>query len=192
MEQQLLQEQKKPNVLAFQVALLFSFYSIALTYASELMGLGTANVKNISIGLKILTTLLTYIPFIGAIMYVQTKHKKELGGYITFGRAFSTGFKVSAYAGLFIAILTFIYYKVLNPAAMDQVIEFAISNAKGDENQIKGIEMMSKYMVFMMMFSVAVTFTFTGLIISLITAAIIKKDNPNPFGIPTEANPEGN
>ena len=106
MEQQLAQEQKKPNLLAFQVALLYSFYSIALTFASEMMGMGGANYENVSIGLKILSTGLTYFPFIAAILYVQTKHRKELGGYITFGRAFSAGFKVAAYAGLFIAILT--------------------------------------------------------------------------------------
>lgn len=192
MEQQLLQEEKKPNLLAFQVALLYSFYSIALTYASEFMGMGAANAKNLSIGLRVLSTLLTYVPFICAIIYVQTKHKKELGGYITFGRAFSTGFKVSAYAGLFIAILTLLYYKVLNPAAMDDLIELAKSNAGDNENQLKGVEMMSKYMVFMMMFGVAVTFTLTGLVISLITSAIIKKDNPNPFGFPTETHMEGN
>lgn len=192
MEQQLLQEQKKPNALAFQVALLFSFYSIALTFVSEFIGMGAANAKDMSIGMKALSTILSYGPFIVAIVYVQTKHKKELGGYITFGRAFSTGFKVSAYSGLFIAILTLLYYKVLNPAAMNDIIDLAISNAGGNENQIKGIEMMSKYMVFMMAFGVAVTFTVTGLVISLISAAIIKKDNPNPFGIPTEDRTEGN
>lgn len=181
MEQQLLQEQKKPNLLAFQIALLYSFYSIILTYVSEMMGIGGAGAMEASIGVKILTTFLTYLPFIGAIIYVQTKHRNELGGFITFGRAFSAGFKVAAYSGLFIGILTLLYYKVLSPSSIDNLMDAAIAKAGNDENQIKGIEMMRKYMVFMMMFSVAVTFTISGLIISLISAAIVKRENPNPF-----------
>lgn len=181
MEQQLLQEEKKPNLLAFQVAVIYSFYSLALTFATELMGLGGANYESASFGLKALSTLLTYVPFVAAILYVQTKHKAELGGYITYGRAFSAGFKVAAYAGLFIALLTILYYKVLSPASMDGIIDAAMEKAGDDERQIEGIEMMSKYMGLMMAFGVAVTFTLSGLIISLITAAVVKKENANPF-----------
>ena len=181
MEQQLLQEEKKPNVLAFQVAVIYAFYNLALTFITELMGLGAANYDSASIGLKALSTILTYVPFVGAIIYVQTKHKAELGGYITFGRAFSAGFKVAAYAGLFIALLTILYYKVLSPGSMDGIMEVALEKAGDDERQIEGIEMMGKYMALMMGFGVAVTFTLTGLIISLITAAVIKKENTNPF-----------
>ncbi len=186
MEQQLLQEQKKPNLLAFQVALLYSFYSLALTFVSEMMGMGGAGYQTASIGIKILYNLLVYVPFIAAIYYVQAKHKSELGGYITFGRAFSAGFKMAAYSGLFIALLTLLYYMVLSPGSLDKIIDAAVEKADGDENQIKGIEMMSKYMALMMGFGVAVTITLSGLIISLITAAILKKDNPNPFGVQSD------
>jgi len=181
MEQQLAQEQKKPNLLAFQVALLYSFYNLALIYFSEAMGMGGANYENISIGLKILSTALTYIPFIAAILYVQIKHRNELGGYITFGRAFSAGFKVAAYAGLFIALVTLLYYKVLSPGSMDNIVDTAIAKAGNNEQQVKGIEMMRKYMILFMIFGVAVTFTISGLVISLLSALVIKRDNPNPF-----------
>lgn len=186
MEQQLAQAQKKPNLLAFQIALLYAFYNLALVYLSEAMGMGGANYDNVSIGLKILSTALTYVPFIAAIIYVQTKHRSELGGYITFGRAFSAGFKVAAYAGLFIALITALYYKVLSPGSMDAVIDAAIAKAGNNEQQVKGIEMMSKYMILFMVFGLAVTFTISGLIISLISAAIIKRENPNPFGHQTD------
>lgn len=181
MEQQLAQEQKKPNLLAFQIALLYAFYNLALIYLSEAMGMGGANYENISIGLKILSTALTYVPFIAGVIYVQIKHRSDLGGYITFGRAFSAGFKVAAYAGLFIALLTVLYYKLLSPGSMDAIIDAAIAKAGNNEQQVKGIEMMSKYMILFMVFGLAVTFTISGLIISLISAAIIKKENPNPF-----------
>ncbi|WAC40158.1 DUF4199 domain-containing protein [Pedobacter sp. SL55] len=181
MEQQLAQEQKKPNLLAFQIALLYAIYNLALIYLSEAMGMGGANYENVSIGLKILSTALTYVPFIAAIIYVQTKHRSELGGFITFGRAFSAGFKVAAYAGLFIALLTVLYYKILSPGSMEAIIDAARAKAGSDEQQLKGIEMMSKYMILFMVFGLAVTFTISGLIISLISAAIVKKENPNPF-----------
>jgi hypothetical protein len=177
MEQELLQAEKKPNVLAFQIALLFSFYIIALTFAMELMGMG-AEVTETSLIQKIVATTLSYVPFIVAIYYVQAKHKKELGGYITFGRAFSAGFKVAAYSGLFIGILILIYYKILNQAGFEKIIESAIAQAGTGEAAEKGIEMMQKYMIIFLMFGIAVTYTIWGLIISLVTAAIIKKERP--------------
>ena len=184
MEQQLLQEEKKPNVLAFQIAVIYAFYSMALTYISELMGMGGANAQNASFGLKAFSTLLTYVPFVAAILYVQLKHRTELGGTITFGRAFSAGFKMAAYAGLFIGLLTILYYKVLSPGSMEGILDAAVANADGNEAQLEGLEMMSKYMALMMAFGVAVTFTISGLIISLITAAIVKKENVSQFGEP--------
>ncbi len=188
MDQQLLQEQKKPNMLAFQIALLYAFYSLALTFVSEMLGMGGAGYQTASMGVKIAYNLLVYAPFIAAIYYVQAKHKSELGGFITFGRAFSAGFKMAAYAGLFISLLTILYYTVLSPASLDKIIDVAIENADGNEQQVKGIEMMSKYMAAMMAFGVAVTLTLSGLIISLITALIVKKDNPNPFGSHSDEN----
>ncbi len=181
MEQQLTEEQKKPNVLAFQLALLFAFYNMAMIYVSELMGLGGAKYETASVGIKMLSTALTYVPFIGVIYYVQIKHKADLGGFISFKRAFSAGFKLAAYAGLFIALLTVLYYKVLSPSSMTAVIDAAIQNAGDDPQKLKGVEMMSKYIILFMVFGLAVTFTISGLIISLISAAIVKKENPNPF-----------
>ncbi len=113
-----------------------------------------------------------------AIVFVQITHKKELGNYITFGRAFSAGFKVAAYAGLFIAVLMILYYKVLDTKAYEDLMDMAIENAGDDENQLKGVEMMRPYMVYFIGFGAAVVYTFFGLIVSLIGAAIVKKVKP--------------
>ena len=102
-------------------------------------------VKDAPIWQIIISSLLAWGVFIFAIVYAQIAHKKELGGFMTFGRAFSTGFKVSAYAGLFMALLLLLYYQVIDPAAVTQMVDTAVANAKSDQ-QIQGIEMMAKYM----------------------------------------------
>lgn len=177
MQQQLSEMEKKPNLLAFKAAAAYSIYFLALMFIFKLVGIDTNN-PDLPMGEKVVSSILSYVPFILAIVFVQMTHKKELGGYITFGRAFSAGFKVAAYSGLFIAVLMILYYKVLDRGAYDAVINTAIESADGDEQKIKGIEMMRPYMIFFIAFGAAVIYTFFGLVVSLINAAIIKKVQP--------------
>jgi hypothetical protein len=177
MQQQLAEFEKKPNILAFKAAGAYSLYFLALMFIFKMIGIDTNN-PDLPMGEKILSSALSYIPFILAIVYVQTTHKKELGNYITFGRAFSAGFKVAAYAGLFIALLMILYYKVLDVKSYQDLINTAIEAADDDEQQLQGIEMMRPYMVFFIAFGAAVVYTFFGLIVSLVGAAIIKKVKP--------------
>ena len=177
MEQQLVEMEKKPNILAFKAAAAYAVYFLILIYIFKLLGINT-NDPNISVAEKIVSSALSYIPFILAIVYVQYTHRQELGGYITFGRAFSAGFKVAAYTGLFVAVLLIIYYKVLDTNAFRELMDMALEAAGDDENQIKGVEMMRSYMVFFIGFGAAITYTLFGLVISLIGAAVLKKIKP--------------
>jgi len=175
MEEQIIQEEKKPNALAFKVAIGFAIYSIALIYILKMIGIDSVN-PDLPIAEKIIAMLLSYGVFIAAILYVQTTYKSELGGYITYGKAFSTGFKVAAYAGLFVGLLFILYYKVLDPTALDRIADVAIEQANGDEQKIKGIEMMRGYMWIFTAFGAAIAYTLLGLLVSLITSAILKKE----------------
>lgn len=177
MQQQLTEMEIKPNVLAFKSAVAYSIYFLALLFIFKMIGIDPNN-KDIPLSEKIVSSALSYIPFILAIVYVQITHKKELGGFITFGRAFSAGFKVAAYSGLFIALLMILYYKVLDRQAFAELMDKALETAGDDENKIKGVEMMRPYMVFFIGFGAAVFYTFFGLVVSLINAAIIKKIKP--------------
>ena len=179
MEQQLLQEQKKPNALAFKVAILYAIYFLAYTVVLRILKVDP-QAKDASMVLVIGTSVLAWGVFIIAIVYAQITHKKELGGFMTFGRAFSTGFKVAAYSGLFMALLLVLYYEVIDPAAVTQMIETATANAK-TEQQAQGIEMMGKYMGLFGAFGAGVTFSIAGLIVSLISGAVIKNDRPLHF-----------
>jgi hypothetical protein len=174
MQQQLAEMEKKPNILAFKAAGAYSLYFLALMFIFKAIGIDTNN-PELPMGEKIVTSALSYIPFILAIVFVQLTHKKELGGYITFGRAFSAGFKVAAYSGLFIAVLMILYYKVLDAKSYNELMDTAIEAAGDDENQIRGVEMMRPYMVFFIGFGAAVVYTFFGMIVSLVGASVIKK-----------------
>lgn len=182
MEQQLLQEQKKPNALAFKVAILYAIYFLVYTVVLRILKIDP-QAKDASIILVIISSLLAWGTFILAIVYTQITHKKELGGFITFGRTFSTGFKVAAYSGLFLALLLVLYYEVIDPAAVTQMVDVAMEKAKS-EQQAQGIEMMAKYMGLFGAFGAGVTFSIAGLLISLISAAFIKKDRPLHFEDP--------
>lgn len=176
MEQQILQEQKKAGGLAFSIAISFAIYHLVLTIVLRIMNINP-QMKGTATYIVVLLSLLTWVPFIFAICFAQIKDRQQLGGFITFGRAFSTGFKVASYAGLFIGLLLIIYYLVIDPTAVDQMKEIALSNAK-NENEVKGIEMMAKYFGYFGAFSMAVVFALSGTVVSLISAAVIKRDRP--------------
>lgn len=177
MEQQLAEEQIKPNKLAFQVAISFAIYIIILTVVMRVLEID-AQATDVPWYQTVLVVLLSWVTYIYAIFYAQKKHKEDLGGYMSYGRAFSTGFKVAAYAGLFIGILMFIYYQFIDPAGLQKMTDTAIANADGDEQKIKGIEMMADYMIYFTAFGAAIMYAIVGLLISLITAAFLKKDRP--------------
>jgi len=177
MQQQLVEMEKKPNLLAFKAAGAYSLYFLALMFIFKAIGIDTNN-PELPLGEKIVSSALTYIPFILAVVFVQITHKKELGNYITFGRAFSAGFKVAAYSGLFIGLLTILYYKVLDTKSFEHVMDIAMENAGDDEQKIQGVEMMRPYMVYFIGFGAAVVMTFFGLIVSLVGASVMKKVRP--------------
>jgi hypothetical protein len=177
MQEQVTIIEKKPNMLAFKSAISYAVYFLALIFIFKWLGIDQ-NDPNISISDKIISALASYVPFILAVVYVQTTWKKELGGYISFGKAFSTGFKVAAYAGLFIALFLILYYLVLDRDALNTIMNTAIETAGDDENKVKGVEMMRPYMIYFIGFGAAITYTVFGLIVSLIAAAILKNERP--------------
>jgi hypothetical protein len=171
---------KNPNMLAFKAALMYGIYFLVLLFLFDWMGINTGD-PNTTFAEKAITFIASWAPFVLAIIYVQTSFKKDLGGYISFGKAFSTGFKVAAYSGLVLALLMILYYKVLSPAAYQKIIDVALRGAGDDENKRKGIEMMRPYMIAFIGFGAAISYTFFGLLISLVGAAIIKKEPPLAF-----------
>lgn len=177
MEENVLVQEYKPNMLAFKSAVAYAVYFLILIYVFKFLGIDQ-NSPSITTTEKIISSALSYIPFILAVIFVQTNYKKELGGYISFGKAFSSGFKVAAYTGLFIAVILIIYYVILDSEAKQKLIDTALQAAGDDEQKRKGVEIMKSSMVYFIGFVGGVIYTFLGLIVSLIGAAVIKKEKP--------------
>jgi len=174
MEQQLKEIETSPNKLSFQIAASFAVYTIALIFLFKVLGV-EAQEENVSMATKVISSVLSYVPYILAIMYAQSRDRDALGGFITFGRAFSTGFRVSATAGMFIGLLMILYYKVLDPGALQHILDIAIEKAGDNDKAIRSVKSMGSYMPILIGFTAAITFTVYGLVISLVGAAIFKK-----------------
>jgi len=184
MEQQLKELEIKPNKLAFQVAAAFSVYTIVLIFLFKFLGIDVQE-ENVPVVTKIMSAVLSYLPYVLAILFAQIRHRNDLGGYITFARAFSTGFRVSATAGMFIGLLMILYYKVLDPAALEHILDIAIEKASesaGDSAKaIRSVKAMGAYMPIMIGFGAAITYTIYGIIISVVGAAVNKRIAPVKF-----------
>lgn len=162
------------NNLAMKSAAGYAVYYLILIYLLKFLGIDQNNI-DMPIIEKIIYYLATYIPFILAILYTQTTLKKELGGYISFGKAFTAGLRVSVYAGVLSGLIMLLYFK-LDPSGYNAVMDAAIQSAGDDQQKLKGVEMMRPYMIYMIGFGAAISFAFFGIIISLITAGISKKE----------------
>jgi hypothetical protein len=177
MEEKSLLQEYKPNMLAFKSAVAYAVYFLILIYVFKFLGIDQNDPAS-TVMEKVVSYVLSYVPFILAIIYVQTTYKTQLGGFISFGKAFSAGFKTAAYTGLFVGLLLIIYYLILDTDAYKKVMEIAMQAAGDDENKRKGVEMMKSYMVYFIGFGGAISYTFFGLIVSLISAAVVKKEKP--------------
>jgi drug/metabolite transporter (DMT)-like permease len=124
------------------------------------------------------------ILLVGLIFVVRERRDKDLNGYITFGEAFSIGFLFCMVLSVFSVLINLLMTQVIAPDMMAEIL-------KNTEQQMidKGmpddqIEMAMKYTRMfttpMAQAIVGIIFTaFFGAILSLIVAAIFKKNNPN-------------
>jgi energy-converting hydrogenase Eha subunit A len=164
-----------PTKVATKWALIATATSIVLTFVYQFLNVAQDSpARYISI-----------LPSIAFIILAQIEYKEMLGGHITFGKAFSTGFRVGLFAGILGAVFMFIYVSYIYPEFIPQMMEaqkakMAEKNMS-DEQIEQAMRMTSKMMSpIWLSFFAAVGGAISGAIISLITAAIVKKDPP-PF-----------
>ena len=170
-----------PTKVATKWALFYVGVSIVITYAIDLLNLDpNSAVKYISL-----------IPFIAFCILAQKEYRDQLGGYLTFGQGFSAGFRYALFAGLLLAIFTFLYLKILNPGALDKIIEqqkTLLEQKNMSEAQIDtASEITKKWGVLIGTLSAAIGSLVSGCIVALIGAAILKKER-SPFDVPDSYN----
>lgn len=123
---------------------------------------------------------------IAYFIYTATnKHKNEdLGGYISYGRAFGVGAVVVLAITLISIVWTYIYMGFIDPGSMDMAREAALEqmiNQQGmSESEAEEALAMTGFMFNPVAISImaGLFLGFFGLIIDAVVAAVVKKDNP--------------
>lgn len=132
------------------------------------------------------SSLITYLILFGAIVYGLKNYRDELlDGYIKYARALGFGVLLSLFAGIVLGLYTFVFYKFINPEALDTLIREAqqsviearpdISNSELDMAMSFSKAFINPYFFFV---SSVLSTTFFGTIFSLIIAAIFKNEAP--------------
>ena len=129
---------------------------------------------------SIIQNIITYAVWIGSVVMAIKFHRdQELGGYISFGRAFGEGFATSLIMGLITAVWTYIFFSFIAGDALEMMMEGALESMSDSEADAAGgilSTMMSPGVMAGMAFGGTIVL---GAIISLIAGAVMKKENPN-------------
>ena len=125
---------------------------------------------------------LTYIVLLAGIIIGTIKYRNDdLGGFISFGKALGFGTLVSVFAAFISGLFMYIFYQYLAPDAMEQIrqaTEEAVINANPNVTD-QELDMILRFTSPLVMFISGLFFTtLIGVIFSLVTAAFIKKTDP--------------
>jgi len=153
---------------------------IAIGLSLLLFGLGMEKDEGVQ---KITNFINVAIPAVIIFLGIREKRDVEGHGFLSFGKGFSTGFTIALIGGLVTTIYTYLYFAVLNPGMITYI------RMKQEEELIKrgmsdsDVEKMASSMETwsspgMMALFIFVGALLLGLVISLISAAILKKENP--------------
>jgi len=125
-----------------------------------------------------------YVFLIGGIVWgLKTYRDQGLNGFISFGKAFTTGFYISVVAGVISAIWAFIFFKFINPEFVEIILQETETQMMEQGQSEEVIEQTLKYTRMFMKPSLMAFWSFLfniigGAILSLIIGAIMRKDPP--------------
>lgn len=125
------------------------------------------------------------VAIVAVIIYLGIRETREIigNGFLTFGQGFSAGMVITVIGSAISAIGTYLYFTVINPGMMTYIKMkqeeelFARGMTDADVEKMAGT--MDTFSTPGMMTVMAlVVMIFLGLIVSLICAGILKKENP--------------
>ncbi len=128
-----------------------------------------------------LSSIVSIAIFVWALFTAIRKQREDLGGFISFGSAFKTAFVASLVIALIGAVYMYLYATFINPDFIEEIrqatMEKMAKQGQSDEQIEQAMEMMESFTSPVMM-SVwgFVGSAIMGAIVSLIGAAIMKKD----------------
>jgi hypothetical protein len=141
-------------------------------------------------------SLLQYLIFIVGIVYGTKKFRDEnLGGEISYSKAFSFGLLSCVFAAIIYGIYMIIHMNFIDTNYLSKFMsameEEYLKAGFSEEQTDMAMSMVGKMMKspIMMSFIMVISFAFMGTIFSLVTAAFLKKEKPI-FQNPSEQKPE--
>lgn len=122
---------------------------------------------------------------IAALIFVASKAKREeLGGFISYGQALGTGVGVAFFGSILVAFYTYVFFHFIDPDMLEELILRAedqmYDNGMPDDQVEMAMGYTRKFMQPGPMAAVVVfSYTFVGFLVSLVTSAIVKKEDPS-------------
>jgi predicted membrane protein len=126
---------------------------------------------------------LGFVILIAGIVWAMRDYREQNSGFMSFGQGLGIGSLMSAIVGLFGAMFTMFYMQFIDTTLIQQSLNKAREDLEKrgmDDTQIdQAMEISQKFMTPGVMFLVQVlTYLVVGFIISLILAAILRKEKP--------------
>lgn len=125
--------------------------------------------------------------FLAAGIVLGTKHYRDKvnEGFITYGQALWTGTLIVLFASFITAFYTYIFTKFIDPGMVEKILEQTetqmLEQNNMSEEDVETAMKITRMFVTPGMMSISIVFitTVMGFVISLITSAILKKENPS-------------
>ncbi len=166
-----------PKTSLFNNAVKYGLYTAAALILMSLL--------LFALNLHMITWLsyLQYVILIAGIVMATIHYRDKINsGYISFGKAFQTGLYISLLIGILMAVYLWVYYALINPNGIQEIMEMSeqmlLDKGFSDEMIDAQLAVTGKMMKMPILNLMAfVGMTFWGIIISLITSAILKKND---------------
>ena len=120
---------------------------------------------------------------IAVMIFLASKAKREsLGGYLSYGQGLGVGTGVAFFASIMVAFYTFVFFSFIDPDMLEELIlrteDQMYEQGLPDDQVEMAMSMTRKFMMPGPMASMVVlSYTLVGFIVSLVTAAIVKKED---------------
>lgn len=128
--------------------------------------------------------ILAVIVFMGS----KTLRDKYSGGYMKYGRAFGSSFLIGLFGGIVLSLYTYIFMKYIDPSFLEQIK--ILTEQKLIEQGLPGSQIdMSLRMISPGIITIGTVFSFAfwSVLLSLILAFFVRKENNNPTMINQES-----
>ena len=120
---------------------------------------------------------------IAAMIYLGTQAKRtSQDGFISYGQGLSAGTGIAFFASILVAFYTFVFFSFIDPDMLEELIlrteDQMYDQGMPDDQVEMAMSMTRKFMMpGPMAAMVVLSYTIVGLIVSLITSAILKKED---------------